>query len=120
MSKFAVPTEYCLSEPENYYVDLQVSSLTPHASSPAGYLLAFRDISIRKQTELQLKKANASLQKQIQETNRLQEMLKSQATHAHFSCILDLANGAAHQLRGGRRCHCTGGANFALTAYFRP
>jgi diguanylate cyclase (GGDEF)-like protein len=81
MSKFTVPTEYCLCEPENYYVDLQVSSLTPHTSAPAGYLLAFRDISIRKQTELQLKKANASLQKQIQETNRLQEMLKAQATH---------------------------------------
>jgi diguanylate cyclase (GGDEF)-like protein len=76
-----IPTEYCLSETDHLYVDLQVSSLSPHTNQPAGYLFVFRDISLRKQTELQLKKANESLQKQIHETNRLQVMLKEQATH---------------------------------------
>jgi diguanylate cyclase (GGDEF)-like protein len=81
MSHQGFSSEYCLSPETNKYIELQVSNLAPLSSSPPGYLLVIRDISIRKQVELKLKQANEDLQKQIDEINHLQEMLKDQATH---------------------------------------
>lgn len=74
-------TEFQLDEAASTFVDLQVSSLTLNSSSPPGYLLVFRDISARKDIEIKLQKANADLYSQINEINRLQELLQDQATH---------------------------------------
>jgi len=75
------PTEFSLSESAKKYLDLQVSSLVPHSETPSGYLLVFRDISARKQIELQLQTANTALHEQIDEINHLQSLLQEQATH---------------------------------------
>jgi diguanylate cyclase (GGDEF)-like protein/PAS domain S-box-containing protein len=81
LSHQSLPTEYCLSEELQTYVDLQVSGLMPGSSDSSGYLMIFRDISFRKQIELQLKIANESQQNQIDEINHFREILKDQATH---------------------------------------
>jgi diguanylate cyclase (GGDEF)-like protein/PAS domain S-box-containing protein len=77
----SLPSEICFDKENDIYYDVQVSSLSDNASNPSGYLLVLRDISIRKQTEIQLKLANDHLYNQIVEVNHLQELLKEQATH---------------------------------------
>jgi len=81
LSKSKTLTELQLDDTTSKYLDLQVSSLTAHSSNPPGYLLVFRDISAQKAAELKLQKANIDLSTQIDEINRLQELLKDQATH---------------------------------------
>ena len=74
-------TQLCLSTDSELYIDIQVSTLAPHSNNPPGFLIVLRDISFSKQIEFQLKKANDNLQKQINEINHLQDLLKDQATH---------------------------------------
>ncbi|MEA5077056.1 MAG: diguanylate cyclase [Anaerolineaceae bacterium] len=81
LSQTQLISEFKVPKDENSYVDLQVSSLNPKKSLPPGYLLILRDITARKIAELRLQKANNELVQQIQEINRLQKLLKNQATH---------------------------------------
>jgi diguanylate cyclase (GGDEF)-like protein/PAS domain S-box-containing protein len=81
LSKANIPVECMLEEPEKRYLDLRVSSLAKRTSTPPGYLLVIRDITIQKEAELKLKEANDDLKVQLNKVNRLQELLKDQASH---------------------------------------
>ncbi|MPM70380.1 hypothetical protein SDC9_117335 [bioreactor metagenome] len=74
-------SEFALPDTKDTYVDLQISSLNPKKNLPPGYLLILRDISDRKNAEINLQQANEELVHQIHEINRLQKMLENQATH---------------------------------------
>ena len=86
-SRESLPAEICFNKENDIYYDLQVSSLSDKVSNPTGFLLILRDISIRKQTEIQLKLANDRLYNQIVEVNHLQELLKEQATHDSLTTL---------------------------------
>jgi diguanylate cyclase (GGDEF)-like protein len=81
LSKSKTITEFQLDRTPSVYVELQVSSLAPESDTPPGYLLVLHDNSIRKTVEIALQQANADLNLQIEEVNRLHELLKDQATH---------------------------------------
>jgi diguanylate cyclase (GGDEF)-like protein len=81
LSRQSQPSEFDLGEPVKRYFEVQVTSLAPQSTTPPGYLLVLRDISLHKETEFQLKKANEDLQDRIDKINQLQQLLKDQATH---------------------------------------
>ena len=81
MALFHQPVEFCFDQDKKIFYDLLVSNLVDNHAAIVGRLLILRNVSYRKQTELQLKQANENLHYQINEINHLQEMLEEQATH---------------------------------------
>jgi diguanylate cyclase (GGDEF)-like protein len=73
--------DVCFDEERGTFYQVQVSNLTNKGLTHVGFLVVLRDISLSKQTQIQLKLANERLQNQVTEISSLKELLQDQATH---------------------------------------
>jgi len=71
--------EIMVSDPMPTFFDIRITPLTDRHGNFSGRLISFRDITQRKENELELRRASQRLQLQISEIEALQAKLKEQA-----------------------------------------
>jgi diguanylate cyclase (GGDEF)-like protein len=77
--------EIMVSDPLPSFFDVRINSLTDRHGNFYGRLISFRDITRRKENELELRRASQRLQLKISEIEALQVKLKEQAIRDHLT-----------------------------------